>query len=145
MLHRPLIGFALITALGLAACNKQEVAKVPYEVEEVSLSQLSDDLSAGKTTSVAATEAYIHRMKTMDAGLNSVILIAPDAAQQAAASDQRRKDGKSLGPLDGIPILFKDNIDTMGLRTTAGSYALEFNVPEKDSTVVARLRAAGAV
>jgi len=145
-LYRPLSGLAVIAAFTLAACEKkEEVAQAPYEVEEVSLSQLSEDLGAGKTTSVAATEAYIHRMKTMDAGLNAVILIAPDAAQQAAASDQRRKDGKSLGPLDGIPILFKDNIDTMGLRTTAGSYALEFNVPEKDSTVVARLRAAGAV
>ncbi|MGE3335695.1 MAG: amidase family protein [Rhodospirillaceae bacterium] len=146
MFCRPLTAFALIAAITLGACEKkQEAATAPYEVEEVTLSQLSADLAAGKTTSVATTQAYIDRMKSMDAGLNAVILIAPDALEQAAAADARRKDGKSLGALDGIPILFKDNIDTKGLRTTAGSYALEFNVPEKDSTVVARLRGAGAV
>lgn len=145
MQYRPLTALGLIAAITLGACEKKQEASAPYSVEEVPLSQIADDLAAGKTTSVAVTQAYIERMKTLDGGLNAVILIAPDALAQAAAADQRRKDGKSLGALDGIPILFKDNIDTKGLRTTAGSYALEFNVPEKDSTVVARLRGAGAV
>jgi amidase len=84
-------------------------------------------------------------MKAYDAPLKAVILIAPDAAQQAAASDQRRKDGKALGPMDGIPILLKDNIDAIGMPTTAGSFALEHNVPEKDAELTRRLREAGAV
>jgi amidase len=74
-----------------------------------------------------------------------VILIAPDAEQQAAAADKRRADGKALGPLDGVPILIKDNIDATGMPTTAGSFLLEHNVPAKDSEVARRLRAAGAV
>lgn len=144
MLCRPLTGFVVLLSLSVAACSKDEPAK-PYEVEEVSLSHISADLAAGKTTSVAVTEAYIARMRAYDAPLKSVILIAPDALREAAASDQRRKDGKSLGPMDGIPILLKDNIDARGMPTTAGSFALEHNVPEKDSEVARRLRDAGAV
>lgn len=116
-----------------------------YAVEGVSLEQISDDLAAGTTTSVEITKAYIARIKTYDDALNSVIGIAPDALEQAAASDQRRAESKALGPLDGVPILFKDNIDAVGMPTTAGSYALAANMPAEDSEIVKRLRAAGAV
>jgi amidase len=117
----------------------------PYAVEEVSLAQISADLASGKTSSVAVTQAYIHRIKTYDRVLHAVILIAPDALDQAAASDTRRADHRTLGPLDGVPILLKDNIDVVGVPTTAGSYALRENFPAKDSEVAHRLRAAGAV
>jgi amidase len=116
-----------------------------YDVEEVSLAQLSADLASGRITSVGATSAYIERIKRYDDLLNAVIGIAPDALQQAAAADQRRRDGKLLGPLDGLPILLKDNLDAVGMPTTAGSYALAENFPTRDSEVVRRLRAAGAV
>jgi amidase len=135
----------LTTALSvsLAACNREEAQ--PYAVEEVTMAQVSADLAAGKTTSVAVTQAYIDRIKAHDAGLKSVILVAPDALQQAAAADARRKEGKALGPLDGIPLLLKDNIDVVGMPTTAGSYALEANLPAQDSEIAKRLRAAGVV
>lgn len=135
---------ALILSLSLAACGKEEEAK-PYAVEEIPLSQIADDLAAGKTSAVAVTEAYIARIKTYNGAVNGVIGIMPDAREQAAASDQRRKDGKTLGPMDGIPILIKDNIDAIGMPTTAGSFALVDNVPVRDSEVARRLRAAGAV
>ncbi len=144
MLPRHPLAIALILALPLAACSKKEAA-APYAVAEVSLEQVSADLGAGKTTSVAATKAYIERIKQYDAPLHSVILIAPDAEQQAAASDARRKAGKSLGPLDGVPVLLKDNIDAAGMATTAGSYALANNKPARDSEVTKRLKAAGVV
>ena len=128
----------------LASCSKDEPAK-SYAVEEVPLSQVAADLAAGKTTSVAVTKAYIDRIKTYDGALHAVILVAPDALDQAAASDKRRKEGHAIGPLDGIPILFKDNIDTVGMPTTAGSYALVDNKPAQDSEVARRLRAAGVV
>jgi amidase len=145
MMMRPLTAIALVLSVSLAACNEKQDAAKPYEVEEVSLAQISADLSAGKTTSAAVTQAYIGRINMYDERLNSVIMIAPDALQQAAASDQRRKDGKALGPLDGIPVLLKDNIDAVGMPTTAGSFAMTENMPAQDSEVTKRLRAAGAV
>lgn len=137
---------AAATSLVLAACGdkKKEVA-ARYEVEEVALSQIAEDLAAKKTTAVAVTQAYIDRIKKYDGALHSVIGIMPDAIAQAEASDKRRASGKTLGALEGIPILLKDNIDAVGMPTTAGSYALEFNIPKQDSEVVRRLRAAGAV
>ena len=144
LLRRPAICIALLLSLPLAACSKNEPAK-PYAVEEVPLSQVSADLASGATTSVAVTNAYIERIKADDGPLHSVIRIASDALDQAAASDKRRKEGHALGPLDGIPILFKDNIDTAGMPTTAGSYALIDNMPAQDSEVAKRLRTAGAV
>ncbi len=136
---------AVLMSASLLACSKQEEAPKPYAVEEVPLSEVSADLASGATTSVAVTEAYIARMKEYDGALNALILIAPDALQQAGASDERRKAGKAIGPLDGVPILFKDNLDAVGMPTTAGSFALEANRPAQDSEVVKRLRAAGAV
>ncbi|MCB1352700.1 MAG: hypothetical protein KDK03_08190, partial [Rhodobacteraceae bacterium] len=134
-------------ALALAACSEEAPppAVQGYAVEEKSISQLSDDLASGKTTALEITKAYMGRIEEYDDTLHSVIEIAPDAIQQAEESDARRKAGETLGPLDGIPILFKDNIDAVGMPTTAGSYALEANVPERDSEVVRRLRAAGAI
>jgi len=131
----------------VSACSEEKPAPppTPYAVEEVPLSQISADLAAGKTTSVEITKGYIHRMETMDEPLNGIILIAPDALEQAAASDKRRADGKALGPLDGVPIIFKDNIDAVGMPTTAGSFALEKNYPAQDSEVVKRLRSTGAI
>ena len=116
-----------------------------YVVEETPLAQVSRDLSAGKVSAAALARAYIKRIKTYDGRLHSVILIAPDALKQAAASDRRRKAGHALGPLDGVPIMLKDNIDAVGMATTAGSYALINNVPAMDAPLVRRLRAAGAV
>src|SRR3954465_857116 len=109
MSYRPqLTTVALISALALASCSKP-TAK--YAVEEVSLAQVSADLAAKKTTSAAVTQAYIDRIKSYNAALNAVIVIMPDALKQAEASDKRRADGKALGPLDGVPVVLKDNIE----------------------------------
>ena len=126
MRTRTLTCLTLASVLTLCACAKQEQAA--YNVEEAPLAQISADLAAGKTTSVAVTKAYIARVGAYDGALHAVIKMAPDALEQAAASDKRRKDGRPLGPLDGVPVMFKDNIDAAGLATTAGSYALADNV-----------------
>jgi amidase len=141
---RTVVGLILACSLALGACERKGTSSA-YQVEEVPLSQLSADLASGKATAVAITQAYIDRIKKYDKALHAVIAIAPDALQQAAASDARRKSGKALGPLDGIPIMFKDNIDVAGMATTAGSFALEHNVAVQDSEVAKRLRAAGAI
>jgi amidase len=132
----------LAVALPIAACGEKQP---PYAVYEVPLSQVAADLAAKKTTSAAVTQAYIDRIKAFDGPLHSVILIAPDALKQAAAADKRRAEGHTLGPLDGVPIMIKDNIDAVGMPTTAGSYAPVNNMPAADSEVAKRLRAAGVV
>lgn len=141
MMFRSVLRATLISCLALTACSKEK----PYAVEEVSLAQLSADLAAKKTTSAAVTQAYIDRIKMYNAPLNAIIAVAPDAVAQAQASDKRRAEGKALGPLDGIPIILKDNIDATGMPTTAGSWALAENVRAEDAEVTKRLKNAGAV
>ncbi len=118
-------------------------------VEEQSIDQIRAVLSAGGATSEMVTQAYLRRIADMDRkgpALRAVIAVNPDAIAEAKASDARRKAGKSLGPLDGIPILIKDNIETKDpIATTAGSLALKDNVTRRDAPVVALLRAQGAV
>jgi amidase len=118
-------------------------------IVERPLADLSADLAAGRATSAALTRAYIKRIVAMDRKgptLRAVIAINPDALAMARASDARRKAGQSLGPLDGVPILVKDNIETRDpMATTAGSLAMKDNITLRDAPVIARLRAAGAV
>ncbi len=113
------------------------------------LPELSDALTAGEVTAADLTQAYLDRIEAIDRSgphLQSVLSLNPNAMAQAEASDARRENGEGLGALDGVPILFKDNIETLDpIATTAGSYALEDNVTERDSPLVAGLRAQGAV
>jgi amidase len=142
--RRVLLWTAGLLAAYCVSCGAEEGPR-GYQVYEVPLSQVAADLASHKATSVAVTKAYIERIKAYDSALHSVILVSPDALKEAAASDRRRRDGHPRGPLDGVPILVKDNIDATGMPTTAGSYALLRNVPKADSEVVRRLRAAGVV
>jgi amidase len=138
----------VLLALLSAACsdaNPEQMERSTYSVEDVPMHTISEDLAAGRTTSVEITSAYIERITAMDGPLNAVILIAPNALEQAAESDARRAQGEERGPLDGVPILLKDNLDAFGMPTTAGSFALEANLPAEDSEVARRLRGAGAV
>lgn len=113
------------------------------------LPELSDAISSGDVTSSSLTQSYLDRIEAIDrAGphLQSVLAINPNAIAQAEASDVRRENDEALGPLDGVPILLKDNIETLDrVATTAGSYALKDNITERDSPLVAGLRAQGAV
>ena len=105
-------------------------------------------MAAGSLTSEALTKAYLDRIaKIDDAGpkLDSVIEINPQAASEAASLDAERKAGKVRGPMHGIPILIKDNVDVAGMVNSAGSLALADNHPQADAFMVKRLRDAGAV
>lgn len=118
-------------------------------IAELNLSDLSAAMVNGTYSSAQITSAYLARIEAIDKNgpaLHSVIAVMPDALEQAKLLDSERKAGKSRGPLHGIPILLKDNIEVDGpLPTTAGSTALLANVTGRDAPVVARLRAAGAV
>ena len=118
------------------------------DVAELSATDARKKLEAGELTSRALTQAYLDRIASVDkAGptLNSVIELNPDALKEADAMDAERKAGKVRGPLHGIPVLLKDNIDAVGMANSAGSLAMADNRPTKDAFIVARLRAAGAI
>ena len=118
-------------------------------IVERSIDQLQADMAAGRTTSAAITRAFLKRIAAMDRkgpALHAIIAVNPDALADARALDAERKAGRVRGPLHGVPVLIKDNIETAGrMATTAGSLALAANVTGRDAPVVARLRAAGAV
>jgi amidase len=115
------------------------------DLDSVTIPELTRLLDSGALTSVELTGAYLERIRTVDPLLRAVLFVDPSALLQAAASDRRRRDGGSLGPLEGIPVLLKDNIDTRDLPTTAGSRAMLVAPPRSDAHLVGRLRAAGAV
>lgn len=117
------------------------------ELAELSIAELSAKLARGELTSVALVQQYRARIAALDDKLHAVLELNRDAEQIAEQLDRERASGKSRGPLHGIPILVKDNIDTGdSMLTTAGSLALASSGPAKrDAFVIGKLRAAGAV
>jgi amidase len=116
------------------------------EIEELSIAELQGKLASGAETSVSLVDKYLRRIAAVNARLRAILDINPEAAAIAARLDAERKAGKLRGPLHGIPIVVKDNIDTGDkMTTTAGSLALEGSYAVKDAFAVARLRDAGAV
>jgi amidase len=136
---------ALSLALaGISPALAQPAPRHPL-IEEKSAEELGAQLAAGRTSSIKLTRAYLDRIKALDPMLHSIIAVSPNALDQARASDARRKAGKAIGPLDGIAVLIKDNIETKELPTTVGSLALKDNWTGRDAPVVALIRAQGAV
>jgi amidase len=121
----------------------------PFELDEITISDLQDGMKSGKFTARSLVEKYQARIADIDKqgpSINSIIQLNPDALAIADALDQERKAKGERGNLHGIPVLIKDNIDTAdNLMTTAGSLALVGSKPPKDSFVAKKLRAAGAV
>jgi amidase len=139
-----------LVPLLVAATFAQGRAPSPsFPLEEATAAQLQEWMSAGRYTSRQITELYLRRIEEIDRtgpALRSVIELNPDALSIADALDAERKVTGPRGPLHGVPILIKENIDTGDrMLTTAGSLALESTRPEKDAFLVARLREAGAV
>ncbi|HEV7693586.1 MAG TPA: amidase family protein, partial [Hyphomonadaceae bacterium] len=140
--------FIVAAALAFSACTSLGVPANSTLVEERSITQLSEDLTAGRTTSEALVQAYLDRIEKLDRSgptLRSIISINPQAIEQARALDAERKAGHIRGPLHGIPVLIKDNIETKELPTTAGSLALKDNMTGRDAPMSANLRKAGAI
>jgi amidase len=152
---RRCLPFVLVFTL---ACTPAETRMPPaadeqagnpaLDVVELSLAAARERMVAGSLTSRALTQAYLDRIAIVDDGgpqLNAVIELNPAALTDADALDAERKAGKVRGPLHGIPILLKDNIDVAGLVNSAGSLAMATHKPKQDAFIVRRLRAAGAV
>lgn len=138
---------AILVAAGLAAMAEASTAQPlrPYS----SAAEEQAAMSAGAVTSETLVRLDLDRIAQIDrAGprLNSIIALNPHALEEARAMDRERRAGQVRGPLHGVPVLLKDNIETAdGTPTTAGSLALAANVTGRDAPIVRRLRAAGAV
>jgi amidase len=155
--RRAFVGTAMAGAIALRHSGKLEAAEpdshpaqVPaFALEEATIDDLQARMRDGRETSQTLVRQYLARIDAIDQrgpAINSVIELNPDAMSVAAQMDSERKAGKVRGPLHGIPMLIKDNIDTADkMHTTAGSLALADNIAARDSFVAERLRAAGAV
>ncbi len=143
-------------AIVLAACQPAvEPAPAPagdfsaLVAEPRTIAQISADIASGATSAEATTRGYLDRIAAVDdAGpmLNAVLAVNPNALANSQALDGLASSGVNRGPLHGVPILIKDNIETLDpVPTTAGSLALKDNITNRDSPLAARLRAAGMV
>ncbi len=121
----------------------------PFGLDEITIAQLNARMAAGTESACSLARKYLPRIEQIDRrgpALNAVIELNPDALAIAAELDRERKAKDPRGPLHGIPILIKDNIDTHDrMSTTAGSLALAGSIPARDAWLVERLRAAGAL
>ena len=136
--------------LGSVALAAGALASPPaFDLEEAEIRELQKRMREGSLTARSLTARYLERIEAIDRrgpALNSVIELNPDALSIAASLDAERQAKGARGPLHGIPILIKDNIDTADrMMTTAGSLALAGSIAQRDSFVAGRLRAAGAV
>jgi len=121
-------------------------AQVPGDLAALTLAEASGQMRAGTVTATQLTEACLARIDVYNPKLNCFITVLREQAlAQARALDAEQRRGRLRGPLHGIPIALKDNIDTAGVRTTAASAVFDDRVPDADAEVTRRLRAAGAV
>jgi amidase len=130
-------------------CNRspeitQELPGASIDPASLSVSELRQAMADGRITATALTRHYLDRIEELNPALHAVITVSPDALAEAAASDRALASGEPRGPLEGIPVLVKDNVQVAGLPTTAGSSAL-LPALAPDAFIVSRLRAAGAV
>jgi amidase len=139
-----------VTTHAFARSARSGSEEVPsFEFDEITITDLQDAMKSGKHTARSIAEKYLARIDQIDKqgpAINSIIELNPDALAIADSLDKERKEKGMRGPLHGIPVMIKDNIDTADkMMTTAGSLALLGSRPSKDSTVAQKLREAGAV
>ena len=162
MNRRHFLGSSALGGVGLvasqAACTQPAVAPAapspvtgnePFELHEATIADLQAAMRAGTRTARSITELYLARIEALNRQgpeLRAIIETNPEALEIADQLDAERKAGKVRGPLHGIPVALKDNIDTHDrMTTTAGSLALEGSIPPRDSFVAQKLREAGAI
>ncbi len=138
----------LVAVTASSAQSSGAPARTPggINLERSTIPQLQRAMNAGRITSMQLTRGYLTRIRRLNPLLHAVITTNPDAVREATASDRRRAAHDLLGPLDGVAVLLKDNVDTHDREpTTAGSLALAHARPARDAFLLQRLRAAGAI
>jgi len=156
MFPRPPTARRLSLLICLSIVSAHAANKPPrhkFEVVGATIAETQAAIRSGRTTCRAVVEAYLARIRAYDQTplgpdhqrLNAIVLVNPEAVAEAEACDRNFAATHKLPPLGGIAVLIKDNYDTAGLQTTGGSLAMKGFVPEHDATMVAKLRAAGAI
>jgi amidase len=141
-----------LAVTGLTGCqvatqkNESQTDFSDFDLNEVNVDELQQKMQSGELTAEAICQKYLARIEQVDPVLKAVLELNPDALEIARNLDEERNNGKLRGPLHGIPVMIKDNIDTGDkMQTTSGSLALAGHIAEKDAFIVEKLRKAGAV
>lgn len=140
--------WALVGLLGLSLGVAQPAPSRPaFTLVETTISQIHEAFRNGSLTSEELVKAYLNRIQTYDQStrLNAIILVNPEAIATARQMDAEFRKTRKLRPLQGIPVIVKDNFNTKGLQTTGGSIALKGFEPTEDAYQVQKLREAGAI
>ncbi|HEV2846550.1 MAG TPA: amidase, partial [Thermoanaerobaculia bacterium] len=145
----PLAGMLGGSEAAAQTAQPPRLSEAAIELEEATIAEMQDRMTNGGLTAKDLVDRYLERIRTLDQDgpcVNSILEVNPDAKRIARVLDRERREGDTRGPLHGIPIVLKGNIDTADqMTTTAGSLSLLGDPPAQDATVAARLRAAGAV
>src|SRR5512142_85931 len=139
---------AIVGLLALCAAitlNAQQKTKAQFSVVEATIPEMQAALKAGRVTSHQLVEQYLQRIGTYEDKLHAAITFNPHALEDADALDRERAQGHIRGPLHGIPIALKDNIQTTDMPTTGGALAFEGYTPPYEATIAKNLRDAGAI
>jgi amidase len=139
--------FGTVLLMANSADGRKSVK--PFHLDEATISDVHAAYKSGALTSLKLVQAYLERIRACDQvgpKLNVVIYLNPRALEEAAALDEHfRKTGKLVGPLHGIPVLLKDNVNTKDMPTTGGSLSLAGYIPASDAAITQKLRRAGAI
>ncbi len=141
------ISAAIVGNIGAQQKTAVVSARGNFEITEATIAEAHAAMRAGKLTSHQLVDGYLQRIRASDqpSRLNAIVLINPNALAEADKLDQEFKRTGKMRPLQGIPVIVKDNYDTFDLQTTGGSLAMKGNVPPTDAFMVKKLRDAGAI
>jgi Asp-tRNA(Asn)/Glu-tRNA(Gln) amidotransferase A subunit family amidase len=140
--------FAAALATAVAGGRQPTPASAPFRVEETTIAQVHEAMKAGRLTCRALVDAYLQRIEAYDKNgpaINAIVQINPDARKEADDLDRRYAQGGPVGPLHCVPAIVKDNFETIGLQSAAGSLSLKGFVSNKDAFQVKRIKEAGAI
>jgi Asp-tRNA(Asn)/Glu-tRNA(Gln) amidotransferase A subunit family amidase len=139
---------SLVLLLTAPLLAQQAAAPPPFRVEETTIAQIHDAMKAGRLTCRALIDAYLRRIEAYDKNgpaLNAIVMVNPDAQRLADELDRRFAQSGPVGPLHCVPAIVKDNFETIGLQSAAGSLSLKGFVSNKDAFLVKRIKDAGAI
>ncbi|WP_372906434.1 amidase [Rhodohalobacter sp.] len=149
-MNTKLLIYSVLALLFISACSQSgdESLYELLDLEEITVDQLQERYDNGNLNASQVVRAYLDRIEEIDKngpGLNAILTVNPNALEIADELDRERRDGNVRGPLHGVPIILKDNINTADMQTTAGSRFMEGSIPPEDAFIVKKLKDAGAI